>query len=98
MTFRPSRLGLADLERELVGSTGMRAAAEAVASAARTAAPDGGPGRGVRETIQAVEDGGHFVAILDPFGHLVEWGSVHNAPYAPLRRGVRAAGLRLSEI
>jgi hypothetical protein len=31
----------------------------------------------------------------DPFGHLVEAGSVNNLPYAPLRRGARAAGLRL---
>lgn len=33
----------------------------------------------------------------DPFFHLVEWGSVNNPPYAPLRRGIRAAGLRLEE-
>jgi len=33
----------------------------------------------------------------DPFFHLVEWGSVNNPPYAPLRRGVTAAGLRLDE-
>lgn len=31
---------------------------------------------------------------LDPFGHLVEWGSVNNPPYAPLRRGAIAVGLR----
>lgn len=37
------------------------------------------------------------VATRDPFGHLVEWGSQNNPPYAPLRRGVRAAGLRLDE-
>lgn len=30
-------------------------------------------------------------------GHLAEWGSVNNPPSAPLRRGVRAAGLRLDE-
>lgn len=29
--------------------------------------------------------------------HLVEWGSVRNPPYAPLRRGVQAAGLHLVE-
>lgn len=30
----------------------------------------------------------------DVFSHLVEFGSANNKPYAPLRRGVRAAGLR----
>lgn len=30
-------------------------------------------------------------------GHLQEWGSVNNAPQAPLRRAVRANGLRFRE-
>lgn len=34
----------------------------------------------------------------DPFGHMVEWGSINNPAYAPIRRGVMAAGLRLDEI
>ncbi len=29
--------------------------------------------------------------------HIIEWGSVDNAPQAPLRNGSRAAGLRLDE-
>lgn len=33
----------------------------------------------------------------DPFGHMVEWGSINNPAYAPIRRGVLAAGLRLDE-
>jgi hypothetical protein len=33
----------------------------------------------------------------DPVAHIVEWGSVNNPPYAPIRRGVRAVGLRLDE-
>lgn len=37
------------------------------------------------------------VASSDPFAHLVEYGSVKNPAYAPIRRGVRAAGLRLVE-
>lgn len=28
----------------------------------------------------------------DPAGHLIEWGSVNNPPYAPLRRAVQATG------
>ena len=30
-----------------------------------------------------------------PYGHLVEWGSVNQAPKAPLRRGAQRAGYRL---
>lgn len=37
---------------------------------------------------------GTQVVASDPFWHLVEFGSVNNPPYAPLRRGVTAAGLR----
>lgn len=36
---------------------------------------------------------GTRVLIGDPFWHLVEFGSVNNPPYAPVRRGIRAAGL-----
>lgn len=34
------------------------------------------------------------VGNTDVASHLVEYGSVNNPPYAPLRRGVMAAGLR----
>lgn len=37
------------------------------------------------------------VAAHDVAAHLIEFGSVNNPPYAPLRRGIRAAGLRLDE-
>jgi hypothetical protein len=30
----------------------------------------------------------------DPFAHLVEWGSVNNPTYAPIRRAIRASRLR----
>lgn len=30
----------------------------------------------------------------DPFAHLMEWGSVRNPAYAPIRRAVRASGMR----
>lgn len=38
-----------------------------------------------------------YVRTNDFAGHMVEWGSIHNPPYAPIRRAVRAAGLRLDE-
>lgn len=33
----------------------------------------------------------------DPFAHLVEWGSVKNVAYAPLRRAARALGFKIHE-
>lgn len=40
---------------------------------------------------------GATITSSDPFAHLVEWGSVNNPPYAPMRRGILAAGLRLDQ-
>lgn len=37
---------------------------------------------------------GTAVAAEDFAWHIVEFGSVNNPPYAPLRRGLRAAGVR----
>lgn len=34
-----------------------------------------------------------YIVNTDPGGHMDEWGSVNNEPYAPLRRGVENAGL-----
>ncbi len=38
------------------------------------------------------------VSNVGPMGHLDEWGSVNNPPYAPLRRAVEASGLEFDEI
>lgn len=54
--------------------------------------------KGARATIvveQSIE--GVRVVNTDHAGHLMEFGSANNPPHAPLRRGVRAAGLRLDE-
>jgi len=48
--------------------------------------------------VEVVEiDGRVFVVNTDWGGHIDEYGSVNNPPYAPLRTAVRAAGFRLSE-
>lgn len=41
--------------------------------------------------------GRYRVALLDPFWHLVEYGSKNNPAYAPVRRAVRALGLRFED-
>lgn len=66
--------------------------ATAVAGIAAGLAPEAG------DTV-TVEDDGQTITVGsdNPFFHLFEWGSVNNSPYAPLRRAVRAAGLRLEE-
>lgn len=53
---------------------------------------------GTPETVTLVQDAdGVRLVNTDHGGHLMEWGSVNNPPHAPLRRGARAAGLRLAE-
>lgn len=43
-------------------------------------------------TLMSVSVGTNYFA-----GHIVEWGSINSPAYAPIRRGVLAAGLRLEE-
>ena len=38
-----------------------------------------------------------FIVNTNFGGHLDEFGSKNNPPYAPMRRGIRASGLRLDE-
>jgi hypothetical protein len=53
--------------------------------------------RGGRAIVTESDLDGVRVVNTDYGAHLAEWGSVNNPPHAPLRRGVRAAGLRLRE-
>lgn len=49
-------------------------------------------------SIEVQEDAeGVAVVNTDHGAHIDEYGSINNPPYAPLRRAVRAAGLRLDE-
>ena len=58
--------------------------------------PRGGHGRSSQiEVVQ--EEGETLLANFDYAAAIVEFGSKNNPPHAPLRRGVRAAGLRLAE-
>jgi hypothetical protein len=78
--------------------------AEAGAEHARDDAPSGHAHRGLhyRDSIHAivgVDGRGPFGRVLsvDFAAHLVEFGSVNNPTYAPLRRGVEATGLRVTD-
>lgn len=69
---------------------GMRAITKGAARAVRRAAPrrTGYYERRVRAKAQSV-------VASDFAWHMVEFGSANNRPYAPFRRGLRAAGIRL---
>lgn len=48
--------------------------------------------------VEVVEEEGHlFIVNTDYAAHLIEWGSVNNPPFAPLRRGAAAAGFGIGE-
>lgn len=90
------------LEEELLGERefveALKQSAAPLASSVRSAMPVGSTGR-AKESVKVVSGGraSVAVAITDPFGHLIEWGSIKNPAYAPLRRGARNAGFRLAE-
>lgn len=74
---------------------GRREAAELVVKAAERAAPE--RSGNYRRSLRVAVDGLQVRAeTTDPFGHLVEFGSVNNPPYSPLRRGAAEVG-RLDE-
>lgn len=96
MRFVPNRRFEEEIGRTSTARLGIRRYAEVAKRFAIGAAP--------RETddyvrsLDVVDEGGKtYVRTNDFAGHMVEFGSVHNPPYAPIRKGVRAAGLRLDE-
>lgn len=92
--FKPNLHAQAELEADPQYRQLRREKARDVARMARAVAPDGGPHRGYKETVRTGENGGTIAVVShDPFAHLVEFGSMNNPAYAPLRLGVRAADL-----
>lgn len=76
-----------------------KTAANLVASAARQLAPvrTGHYQRSIRTSVEVDAKGRPFgrVHADDIAAHIVEWGSVNNPAYAPLRRAAEALGLKL---
>lgn len=49
--------------------------------------------------VLVLTSGDNFaVSNVGPMGHMDEWGTINNPPYAPLRRAVEASGLEFDEI
>lgn len=70
---------------------------EDVKRVAESIAPSGRTGN-YGKSFVVYKDGDHWVLGNTDFAaHIVEWGSVYNPAYAPLRRAVQTVGLRLSE-
>lgn len=92
--------GLKDLAKDprfIAGTS--KTAANQLASAARQVAPDrtGHYKRSIRTSTEVDEHGRPFgrVHADDIAAHLIEWGSVNNPAYAPLRRGAEQLGLKV---
>lgn len=97
MKFVADPAGMRHLERSAGVRREIGRAASRVARSAVGAAPRGATGD-YAQSVHVLEIAGRtYVRTNDFAGHMVEWGSVNNPPYAPIRRGVKAAGLRLEE-
>lgn len=90
--YRPNPAFTTEVREQPQHKKGMRTitkgAAQAVRAAARPHRKTGYYERRVKARAQAV-------FATDHFWHLSEFGSVNNVAYAPFRRGLRAAGIRL---
>jgi hypothetical protein len=87
--YRPNPLFEEEVRVQPEHERGMRKITKAVAAMVRLVAPHK---TGYYE--RRVRARGTKIRVLDVFWHLVEYGSQNNRAYAPLRRGIRAAGLR----
>jgi hypothetical protein len=89
MRFRRNRLFEAQMKASPRYQASMAGIAQRTAKVVWSFAPHktGAYGRSIKARENVVYSD-------DPFAHLVEFGSTNNPAYAPLRRGVRAAGLR----
>lgn len=101
MAFRPNPNFQRQIEAQAQFRNGLRDAAEpARAAAERFARAKGAPWlrrKGARGLIVVdVRASGVRIINTDHGGHWQEFGSRNNPPHAPLRRGVRAAGFKLT--
>ena len=91
--------GIGDLLQTPQAKRHVTVAAGEIARAAAAIAPrrSGRLAKSYRSTKAEVTPNGLSARAYTamPYGHLVEWGSVGQAPKAPLRRGAQRAGYRL---
>jgi hypothetical protein len=86
------------LAREPWAREMLRENAEAVEREAKRNSPLGSSFVGYYDRfVTRVHRDSATVGNQDFAAHLVEWGSINNPAYAPLRRGVAAAGLEFAD-
>jgi hypothetical protein len=95
--FKPNRRFEDQIARETGPKMALRKRAQVAKRFAIGAAPHGKTDNYARSIDVVERNGKVYLRTNDFAGHMVEFGSVNNPPYAPLRKGVRAAGLRLNE-
>lgn len=95
MTFKPNPNFTRDLAREPWAQDLLRENAEAVEAEAKRNSPLGDDFVGYYGRFKTrIGRASATVGNTDIFAHGIEFGSVNNPVYGPLRRGVSAAGLR----
>lgn len=90
-----------DFEQEFLAEEATRQALAGLAEPARELAENYSPGimrRPGRQFQVVTTEEGVFLVNTAYGGAIEEWGSRNNPPFAPLRRGVLGAGLRLEEV
>ena len=94
--FRPNPNLANELEAEPQYRSGLAKATQPAVAAAKNFAPV--RTGAYRDSIRVVEDGRKvYLSAFDFKAWWIEVGSANNTPSAPLRRGARAAGLKLKE-
>jgi HK97 gp10 family phage protein len=94
--FKPNKNLENDLRKDIGYEEGLLAKAAEAADAAKTFAPV--RTGAYRDGIKAQKVGGKvYVSGTDWKSNFIEHGTSKMPPQAPLRRGVRAAGMRLKE-
>lgn len=95
--FRPAADPAAAVQTARVRAH-LEVVAEDVQRRAQLASPTGTSRTGYRGRFKRrVTATSAQVGNTDIAAHLIEYGSVNNPPYAPLRRAVKAAGLNLTD-
>ena len=86
-----------NFERELLAQPGFQAGLRAITTAATASVREAAP-RKTGQYRKQVTARGTRVHVDPSFWHLIEFGSINNPPYAPLRRGLAQAGLRFVDL
>lgn len=95
--FHPNLHFEAEAERENVGRVAKVEVAARIAEEVRAIGPDQS-GYFVKHVGWQTYGDRVVVQTTDFAGNVIEFGSVNNPPYAPMRRAISALGLRLESV